>query len=274
MGRALVDMREAPDAQVVLEISIVRAGRPDLDSGIEALSERVGSLERMLSSGVRPQAVSEPEKGSPPSPIQPTPQADVGQRPSLGAIRRGKESASGGTANPPDAGVQIEPEKIAHSDRAIPETAREAMSVDRDSLTEAWGDGILRTLPSLVKALYSGGRFVSVDAHGAQFALPTAPHRDRCAEYLPDVEAALAHHFRTPVKLVLVVDETRPGAPSQSHRPDSGPRTGPDQPSDVDEFEDEARADLIEATGTEPDQASEAEARLLEAFPGASEVVS
>jgi hypothetical protein len=76
------------------------------------------------------------------------------------------------------------------------------------------------------------------------------------------------------VKLVLVVDETRPGAPSQSHRPDSGPRTGPDQPSDVDEFEDEARADLIEATGTEPDQASEAEARLLEAFPGASEVVS
>ena len=39
LGHALVDMREAPDAQVVLEIGAVRAVRPDLDSGMEALSE-------------------------------------------------------------------------------------------------------------------------------------------------------------------------------------------------------------------------------------------
>ena len=48
LGHALVDMREAPDAQVVLEIAAVRAVRPDLDSGIEALSERVSVLERSL----------------------------------------------------------------------------------------------------------------------------------------------------------------------------------------------------------------------------------
>ena len=46
LGHALVDMREAPDAQVVLEIAAVRAVRPDLDSGAEALSERVSVLER------------------------------------------------------------------------------------------------------------------------------------------------------------------------------------------------------------------------------------
>ena len=33
LGHTLVDMREAPDAQVVLEIGAVRAVRPDLDSG-------------------------------------------------------------------------------------------------------------------------------------------------------------------------------------------------------------------------------------------------
>ena len=49
LGHALVDMREAPDAQVVLEIAVVRAVRPDLDSGMEALSERVSVLERSLS---------------------------------------------------------------------------------------------------------------------------------------------------------------------------------------------------------------------------------
>ncbi len=49
LGHALVDMREAPDAQVVLEIGAVRAVRPDLDSGMEALSERVSVLERAQS---------------------------------------------------------------------------------------------------------------------------------------------------------------------------------------------------------------------------------
>ncbi len=51
LGQALVDMRDAPDAQVVLEIGLVRAVRPDLDSGSgsEALAERISALERALS---------------------------------------------------------------------------------------------------------------------------------------------------------------------------------------------------------------------------------
>ena len=53
LGHALVDMREAPDAQVVLEIGAVRAVRPDLDSGMEALSERVSVLERAQSGRAR-----------------------------------------------------------------------------------------------------------------------------------------------------------------------------------------------------------------------------
>ncbi|HXY27752.1 MAG TPA: DNA polymerase III subunit gamma/tau, partial [Acidimicrobiales bacterium] len=49
LGHALVDMREAPDAQVVLEIALVRAVRRDLDSGAEALADRVSALEHALS---------------------------------------------------------------------------------------------------------------------------------------------------------------------------------------------------------------------------------
>ena len=48
LGQALVDMRDAPDPQVVLEIALVRAARPDLDAGIDALTERVAALERAL----------------------------------------------------------------------------------------------------------------------------------------------------------------------------------------------------------------------------------
>ena len=69
LGHALVDMREAPDAQVVLEIAAVRAVRPDLDSGMEALSERVSVLERAQSGAPAfPRPGAPAERGAPPAP--------------------------------------------------------------------------------------------------------------------------------------------------------------------------------------------------------------
>ena len=66
LGHALVDMREAPDAQVVLEIGAVRAVRPDLDSGMEALSERVSVLERAQSGAPAfPRPGATPARGAP-----------------------------------------------------------------------------------------------------------------------------------------------------------------------------------------------------------------
>ena len=56
LGQALIDMRDAPDAQVVLEIALVRATRADLDSGIAALTERVAALERGHPAGSPPAA--------------------------------------------------------------------------------------------------------------------------------------------------------------------------------------------------------------------------
>ncbi len=67
LGHALVDMRDAPDAQVVLEIAVVRAVRPDLDSGVEALSDRVSVLERSITGAAafpRPASSSGPSSGA------------------------------------------------------------------------------------------------------------------------------------------------------------------------------------------------------------------
>ena len=109
---------------------------------------------------------------------------------------------------------------------------------------------------------------------GAHFALPNAAHRDRCADLVPAVEAALAAHFGIPVTLVLDVDDATP--PTASATPgrsapgagnDRGARAGDDDLDHVD------AADLLhDAPDADADQASAAQARLLEAFPGASEV--
>jgi DNA polymerase-3 subunit gamma/tau len=352
LGQALIDMREAPDAQVVLEIALVRAVRPDLDSGMEALSERVAVLERSVAgapafprpgppgagspegSGVgggadgggRPPVVasvaSAPATSPATLPAEAEPAAEVGTRPSLGALKRSKAAAAAAApvpATPVETAVAAvaEPSPAEPSASAAPSAA--PVPVDRDDLTEAWGDSILRGLPARAKALYSAGRFVSVDVDGgAHFALPNAAHRDRCADMTATVEGKLREHFGTPVRLVLDVDEDATssggsgsgsgsggggggegsgsgsggggsgsggttgsgggGTTGSGGAPGAGPQAAP-APAATDgdarayEPEDEDDPSAFAAPAPDPgDQAKEAEARLLQAFPGASEV--
>jgi DNA polymerase-3 subunit gamma/tau len=309
LGHAMVDMREAPDAQVVLEIATVRAVRPDLDSGIEAIADRVTALERSLSGGAafpRPAEPAAPAAPAAPAtdssavadPSVASPSGDPGRRPSIGAVRRSKQvpSASGSPDAPPSPlpAEPVAPEPAAaaaaggsESPTSAPPPPAPAATggVDRDSLTEAWGDGILQALPARAKARYASGRFVAVDEQGAHFALPNAAHRDQCVEQQALVEAALAAHFGTAVKLVLVIDDSAPPperAPASADpaeppaegapRPSGGRRTATPAPPGPDDVMDVDPSEFVEYADDE-DQASAAEARLLEAFPGAREVL-
>jgi DNA polymerase-3 subunit gamma/tau len=316
LGHALVDMRDAPDAQVVLEITVVRAVRPDLDSDLEALTDRVSALERSLTGAAafpRPAAGPASVSASASSASPAASEADarssapasapakggaaseeVGSRPSLGAVQRKKaaavkpdpEVASVPSSSDPASVVGPQPstadsaEPVVDARKTADAPSSGGEVVDRDSLTEAWGDSILRALPARAKALFSAGRFVSVDEKGAHFALPNAAHRDRCAEMVGTVEQKLGAHFGTPVTLILDVDDSVPpggGAGAAPVRPSGSPSAGgvggvggtADTDDDASEYADYAEeADAVD-TG---EQALEAEARLLQAFPGASEV--
>jgi hypothetical protein len=154
-------------------------------------------------------------------------------------------------------------------------TATATVTLDRDSLTEAWGDGILQSLPARAKARYASGRFVAVDEQGAHFALPNAAHREQCAEQQKIVETALSDHFGTPVTLVLDIDDTvAPPVARAGPSPSASPRSAGAAPAPsappVDDVEDMDPSEILDDSST--DQASAAEARLLQAFPGASEV--
>src|SRR5580704_2766124 len=88
VGRAMREMKSAPEKIVILEVAMVRLIRPELDNTVEALDERVTKLER---DGVRvetatppPPAVLRPIGSSapsaPPRPLKepaPTPVADA-----------------------------------------------------------------------------------------------------------------------------------------------------------------------------------------------------
>jgi DNA polymerase III subunit gamma/tau len=320
LGHALVDMREAPDAQVVLEIAMVRAVRPDLDADVEALSERVSVLERALAGdaafprrgperGAAQPAPDPPTSGAPPATHAARggapsagPAPDVGRRPSIGAVRRSKQAAAPEPASSVPAAPQNAPPASATAPESAPardagereeqvEEASEAGQravasptagasgrgpdrvVDRDALTEAWGDGILQSLPARAKARFASGRFVAVDEQGAHFALPNAAHRDQCAEQQALVESALSAHFGTDVKLVLAIDD---GAPAgRSARAQASDADAPGAVAPPPEFDEIALADVDAedlAGAPADDEAAAAQARLLQAFPGASEV--
>jgi hypothetical protein len=148
------------------------------------------------------------------------------------------------------------------------------LTLDRDSLTEAWGDGILQSLPARAKARYASGRFVAVDEQGAHFALPNAAHREQCVEQQADVERALSDHFGTKVTLVLHVDDSgAPPAAGPGPSPAASTRSaGAAQPPPAPPADEVDYVDPSEMEDTSTDQASAAQARLLQAFPGASEV--
>ena len=202
-------------------------------------------------------------------------------------MRRSKEAADAtpsAKATAPEARVRRSrtcPESPAAAPDALddggakPGAAEPGRHLDRDSLTEAWGDGILQSLPARAKARYASGRFVSVDDQGVHFALPNSAHRDQCAEQQVVVEAALTTHFGTKIALVLDIDEAAaPPAPrSGSSGGPSGRSPGaapPDSAPPGGDAEDVDPHELMEDAST--DQASDAEARLFQAFPGASEV--
>ncbi len=219
IGLAQVDMREAPDARVVLEVTLVRLARSELDGAPDALAERVARLEQALSG--REAMVRRPE----PAPATPPPgPSDQRAKPTIGALRRqrAEQGAAPEPAPPPtnEAPPAGEPTP-ATLDGSVP---------DRDTLVEAWGDHLLRALPARAKVLYSSGRFVSVEGSTAVFAVPNPGYLGRCEEMRPLVEEALSGHFKAALGLRLVVDDQPGSAPQSAPRTGRARARGPERP--------------------------------------------
>ena len=97
VGTALVEMRQAPDPRIPLEVALVRLTRPDTADDLTALTARIEQLERRLAAGA-------PDAGSgPPAPVPAAPPVDLPAddppatttppTPASGRPRRGADAA-------------------------------------------------------------------------------------------------------------------------------------------------------------------------------------
>jgi DNA polymerase-3 subunit gamma/tau len=246
LGRALVDMRDTPDPRVHLEATLIRLAHPEADDSTSALLERVERLERAVGSGlVAPGSASTSTAEFPGAPAMPPPaRREQGGR-SGDAGEEEADIAAHGAAT--DAGSGGEGERSAGGERSQaggPELARRALGAlrgragevgergaphpgeevrarskdearpiatatlpSRDELVQAWGDGLLASLPGRARARFRTGRFVAAENGAAVFALPNETQRSYCEEVCSEVESVLAARFGTAVPLRLVVDD-------------------------------------------------------------------
>ena len=73
LGTALVEMRQAPDPRVDLEVALVRLCRPAADRSLDALSARVEQLETALAGGPPPAPAAPAPATAPAAPTEPAP---------------------------------------------------------------------------------------------------------------------------------------------------------------------------------------------------------
>jgi DNA polymerase-3 subunit gamma/tau len=235
---------------------------------------------------------------SPPPPPAGTPAS----RKTLGAVRR--ESAAPVAAPTPavDPPVPSEPAAASTPAPVGPSVATSEAAPSgpgfptRDQLVQAWGDHILGRLRPKAKALFQAGRFIGSEGGKAVFGLPNEIHRQRCDEIRGDVEPALTEYFGLPVPLSLVVENGVGGPGDAAARAGTGtgtvaptgagsgrglptPLPTPPPPSDSHPApdDDEDAGDMASFQDGDPSTSvkvdNSAEARVLEAFPGAEEIL-
>jgi DNA polymerase-3 subunit gamma/tau len=231
IGTALVDMRQAPDPRLTLEVALVRLTAPQTDTSLASLAQRVERLERGA--------------GAAPSPARAAKEALAGAAPPVA------EEAT--KPPPPPPPPSPPPPPVAEAASPAPATEAESTTpaapsaVSRDQLTMDW-EHIRAKLPNKARARFEG-RWVSVDGGIAVYALPNEPHRQRCEEIRGDVEATIAAFYGVSLTLRLVAEADSASPPSADPRPDD------DVPVEA----------TVPASGPPVDSIT----RLTDAFPGA-----
>lgn len=233
LGTAMLDMRNAPDQRVVLEVALIRLVHRQLETGIDALLGRVERLEKDIA-----------ERGSnlAPAPVNPTTGRAV-----LGG--RAPRDPSGPAARPTPPPTQSK----AAAPVATPPPAASSPAPSAGSLTtlvERWADDVLARLVGMRRAVAQMAK-PEVDGQRVVLTVPNEHAGRRVEDYLTDITKTI-HEVVGPCTVVI---EVRPEHASET-------------PSRKSRIVDE-EIDIEEVKKLPTVTAKSAEEELLEAFPDA-----
>jgi DNA polymerase III subunit gamma/tau len=269
LGTALIDMRQAADPRIPLEVALIRITDRTTDTSLAGLAERVAQLERGGTVTAAPAREVTPSAGGGAAAAR----AELAQRVGSSSTVEAPPAppARKASAGPPPRSKKAAPPKAAPAatdaapTEAPPEppTAADAPGEglpDAEVVAAAMSSSVLGSLKGMSKAIYQGGRVVTVADGSVVFALGNGPTRDRAEKMRPEVETALANHFGRPVPLRLIEESQASafGGAATATEPTTTEVTEADHEHiDVTEL-----TDASDVPGTAAD-------KLAQAFPGA-----
>lgn len=284
LGKALVDMRQAADPRVPLEVALLTLTRRDgnelsaLISRIEALEARLGETDPVKRPAAKsaPRSIGRPEvPTAAPPPTRPEPAREVAEpskqgnnrpldaaktKPKGADIARAKMAeAQAGVGNPPTESSDVSPKAAPPDTSDKPAAvALNAEPVSLDALQVAFMGGVLDSVPQKTRARFKSGNFTSVVGDAATFAVPNVHVVDRCVQVKGDVESALARVLGRNITISVVADAgTGPPSEMTDRTPVSSTPAEPEDDVDLTQLSDAS------------DVASNSVDRLTQTFPGA-----
>jgi len=195
VGRAMREMKSAPEKIVILEVAMVRLIRPELDNTVEALAERVTKLER---DGVRvelstpaPPAVLRPIGTA--APVTPTLAAKPAPAPAPVA-----ETVEPETAPTDETALDLDDVRVRFVERVVPRTSRGAQLLLKSAFVR------------------------SLEGQHLTIALPSEEMRQNTELIAQGLRSAMEHEFKSPLQITWAVDPTlasTAAAPTSTSRP-------------------------------------------------------
>jgi DNA polymerase III gamma/tau subunit len=241
-GLAMREMKSAPEKVVVLEVALVRLIRPELDSSIESLDERLTKLER---DGVR---VATPAPTAPAPVLRPI-GSTVATPPSTQATTPATTTS---TTSPEPTVAPAKP-----SSTEPPSSGGEG-SLDLEDVRERFEKRVVPRTPRSAQLLLKNAQVRSLEGHRITISLPTEEMR-RNTEYIaPGLRSAMDHEFKVTLHIEWVVDVNQ--------APTSAPTRITTQ------VVEEATNDDLEAEESGVVVDSVAGHLISEMFPGAEEI--
>ena len=234
LGTAMLDMRNAPDQRVVLEVALIRLVHRQLETGIDALLGRVERLEK---------DVAERASNLAPAPVNPTTGRAV-----LGG--RAPRDPSGPATRPAPAPAPAKPTAAAAATPPSAPASPSSATGSLDTLVARWADDVLGRLVGMRRAVAQMAK-PEVDGQRVVLTVPNEHAGRRVEDYLADITKTI-HEAAGPCTVVI---EVRPEHSSEA----------PTKKSRVVDEE----IDIEEIKKLPTVTAKSAEEELLEAFPDA-----
>ena len=236
LGRVLVDIRQSPDPQLVLDLAMVRLFAESTQPGTTQDTSEGSTSHR--EPGTKPaeqaraalaavQPLEEPETAAPKPEAAPVPPPPLEDNTSPAQSQGGPQPDENRAAETP-------------KDLSIAQ------------VSDVWQHKVLPVLTAKARARFQVAKVIDVANGCIRFELPNEIHRERCEQLKGDIEKALREMLNTSVEVELIASEGK--------TPESNDQI---QSTSEEEIVDPAEFEVASDGG--PSSVD----RVLEAFPGA-----